>query len=136
MKLVPPAELVRARDEKRAAAEAKARALANQGYAEGVTDPREMARQILRNKFGYGEDQYACFNNIIIRESNWLVGATNPSSGAYGLPQSLPGDKMASVASDWRDNPATQIIWGVSYMKSRYGSPCDAKTHWQSHGNY
>ena len=55
-----------------------------------------------------------------------------PSSGAYGLPQSLPGSKMASVASDWRDNPATQIIWGAKYMKSRYGSPCGAKSHWQS----
>ncbi len=121
-----------------AAAEEKARqaAIANQGYTPGTTDVREIARQILTNKFSYGADQFSCFDWIIKRESGWNVHATNPSSGAYGLPQSLPGDKMASVADDWRDNPATQIIWGVSYMKSRYGSPCDAKAHWERAGNY
>ncbi|GAA3577118.1 hypothetical protein GCM10022197_37940 [Microlunatus spumicola] len=119
------------------AAEKKARdaAIANQGYTPGTTDVREIARQILANKFSYGEDQYACFSWIITRESNWNVHAENPS-GAYGLPQSLPGSKMASVGPDWRDNPATQIIWGAQYMKSRYGSPCDAKSHWESAGNY
>ena len=124
-----------------AAAEAAAKrardaAIANQGYTPGTTDVREIARQILMNKFSYGDDQYACFSWIITRESNWDVHAQNASSGAYGLPQSLPGSKMASVAADWRDNPATQIIWGAQYMKSRYGSPCDAKSHWQSAGNY
>lgn len=119
-----------------AAAEKKRRAaIKAQGYEPGVTDLHEMARQILKNKFGYGSDQYSCFDWIIHRESNWNVHAQNPS-GAYGLPQSLPGSKMASVASDWRDNPATQIIWGAQYMKSRYGSPCGARSHWQSAGNY
>ena len=120
------------------AAEKKARdaAIANQGYTPGTTDVREIARQILANKFSYGDDQFACFSWIITRESNWDVRAQNASSGAYGLPQSLPGSKMASVASDWRDNPATQIIWAAQYMKSRYGSPCDAKSHWESAGNY
>ena len=120
------------------AAEKKARdaAIANQGYTPGTTDVREIARQILENKFSYGDDQFACFSWIIARESNWDVHAENASSGAYGLPQSLPGSKMASVAPDWRDNPATQIIWGAQYMKSRYGSPCDAKSHWESAGNY
>ena len=120
------------------AAEQKARdaAIANQGYTPGTTDVREIARQILLNKFSYGDDQYACFSWIIERESSWDVHAENRSSGAYGLPQSLPGSKMASVAPDWRDNPATQIIWGAQYMKQRYGSPCDAKSHWQSAGNY
>jgi len=121
-----------------AAAQERARkaAIANQGYTPGTTDVREIARQILANKFSYGDDQFSCFDWIIKRESNWNVHATNPSSGAYGLPQSLPGNKMATVAADWRDNPATQIIWGVSYMKSRYGSPCDAKAHWERAGNY
>ena len=119
-----------------AAERARQAAITNQGYSPGTTDVHEIARQILANKFSYGADQFACFSWIIERESGWNVHATNPSSGAYGLPQSLPGSKMASVAADWRDNPATQIIWGVSYMKSRYGSPCDAKAHWQSHGNY
>lgn len=122
---------------KAAAAEKKRRAtIKAQGYEAGVTDPREMAQQILKNKFGYGDDQYSCFDWIIKHESNWNVHAQNASSGAYGLPQSLPGSKMASVASDWRDNPATQIIWGAQYMKSRYGSPCGAQSHWQSAGNY
>ncbi len=101
---------------KRAAATqaAAARARAARGYEAGVSDPKEMARQILKNKYGYGADQFSCFNNIIIRESMWKVTATNPSSGAYGIPQALPGSKMATVASDWRTNPATQIIWGSS----------------------
>ena len=122
---------------KAAAAEKKRRAaIKAQGYEVGVTDPREMAQQILENKFDYGSDQFSCFDWIIKHESNWNVHAQNASSGAYGLPQSLPGSKMASVASDWRDNPATQIIWGAQYMKSRYGSPCGAKSHWESAGNY
>jgi Transglycosylase SLT domain len=118
-----------------AAEKARQAAIANQGYTPGTTDVHEIARQILENKFSYGDDQFACFSWIITHESNWNVHAQNPS-GAYGLPQSLPGSKMASVGADWRDNPATQIIWGAQYMKSRYGSPCDAKSHWESAGNY
>jgi phage protein D len=115
---------------------ARARALANRGYEPGVTDPREIARQILKNKFGYGSSQFDCFDNIIMRESMWRVNATNPSSGAYGIPQALPASKMASEGSDWRTNPATQIIWGIKYMKDRYGSPCSAWSFKSSHGWY
>ena len=115
---------------------ARARALANRGYEPGVTDPKEIARQILKNKFGYGSSQFDCFNNIIMRESKWDINATNPSSGAYGIPQALPGSKMASEGSDWRTNPATQIIWGIKYMKDRYGSPCGAWSFKSSHGWY
>lgn len=131
-------ERAEAAEAEAAAAEERARqaAVANQGYTPGTTDVREIARQILANKFSYGADQFACFDWIIERESGWNVHATNPTSGAYGLPQSLPGTKMASVAPDWRDNPATQITWAVSYMKSRYGSPCAAKSSWQRAGNY
>jgi hypothetical protein len=120
------AELVAAA--KKAAEEkaARERALRNRGYEPGVTDPKEIARQILDNKFGYGSNQFDCFNNIIMRESMWRVNATNPSSGAYGIPQALPGSKMANEGGDWRTNPATQIIWGIKYMKNRYGSPCGA----------
>jgi Transglycosylase SLT domain len=123
---------------KRAAEEKAAleRALRNRGYEPGVTDPREMARQILRNKYGYGSNQFDCFDNIIMRESMWRVDATNPSSGAYGIPQALPGSKMATVASDWRTNPATQIIWGIEYMKDRYGSPCAAWSFKSANGWY
>ncbi len=119
-----------------ARAAAAKKAMNEQGYKPGTADPREIARQILKNKFDYGDDQYSCFNNIIIRESNWDVNATNASSGAYGIPQALPGTKMASVADDWRTNPATQIIWGVQYMKTRYGSPCAAWGFKSSHGWY
>ena len=115
---------------------ARERALRNRGYQPGVTDPKEMARQILKNKYGYGSSQFDCFNNIIIRESMWRVDATNPSSGAYGIPQALPGSKMATIASDWRTNPATQIIWGIEYMKDRYGSPCAAWSFKSANGWY
>jgi hypothetical protein len=138
-----------AAEQKRIKAEAKAaakqeaeekaaqkRALANRGYEPGVTDPREIARQIMKNKFGYDDDDYSCFNNIIIRESMWKIDATNPSSGAYGIPQALPGSKMASAGSDWRTNPATQIIWALDYMKKRYGSPCEAWSFKRGHGWY
>ncbi|MFJ6212732.1 transglycosylase SLT domain-containing protein [Streptomyces sp. NPDC092296] len=84
-----------------------------------------------------GDDaQFQCFSAIITRESGWSYTATNPSSGAYGLVQALPGSKMASAGADWRTNPATQIKWGVSYMNSRYGSPCGAWAYWQVHHSY
>lgn len=108
----------------------------NQGVEPGTTDPRTMAKQILKNKFGYGESQFVCFDNIIKRESMYKINARNPSSGAYGIPQALPGSKMASVGSDWRTNPATQIIWAVKYMDDRYGSPCQAWTFKRAKGWY
>ncbi len=120
---------------KAAAAAEKARAIANRGYLPGTTDPRSMARQILTNKYNYGAEQYDCFNYIIMRESGWRVDAANPS-GAYGIPQAKPGSKMASIGSDWRTNPATQIIWGIEYMKARYGSPCEAKVFKAAKGWY
>ena len=120
----------------KAAEAARQRAIQNSGYQPGVTDPREMARQILKNKYSLGDEHYTCFNNIIMRESNWDIDATNPSSGAYGIPQALPGSKMSTVGADWRTNPATQITWAVEYMKKRYGSPCDAWSFKRSHGWY
>ncbi|MET9828837.1 transglycosylase SLT domain-containing protein [Streptomyces sp. NPDC006385] len=80
--------------------------------------------------------QYQCFAKIVDHESDWNVDATNSSSGAYGLVQALPGNKMASAGSDWKTNPATQIEWGLDYMKDRYGSPCGAWNFWQSNGWY
>ncbi|MFJ9677113.1 transglycosylase SLT domain-containing protein [Streptomyces sp. NPDC101194] len=80
--------------------------------------------------------QFRCFSNIVQRESNWNPGATNASSGAYGLVQALPGSKMASAGADWRTNPTTQIKWGMDYMKSRYGSPCAAWSFWQANHWY
>ncbi|HZA04903.1 MAG TPA: transglycosylase SLT domain-containing protein, partial [Propionibacteriaceae bacterium] len=93
-------------------------------------------RQIMKNKYGYDDSDFDCFNNIIIRESMWDIDATNPSSGAYGIPQALPGRKMASVGSDWRTNPATQIIWAIGYIEDRYGSPCAAWSFKRANGWY
>ncbi len=80
--------------------------------------------------------QYQCFSNIVQNESGWDPSATNPESGAYGLVQALPAEKMATAGSDWQTNPATQIEWGLGYMNERYGSPCDAWAFWQANGWY
>ncbi|MEU9285311.1 transglycosylase SLT domain-containing protein [Streptomyces sp. NPDC048275] len=80
--------------------------------------------------------QFQCFSNIVNHESTWNYQAVNPSSGAYGLVQALPGSKMASAGADWQTNPATQIKWGLNYMDSRYGSPCGAWEFWQANNWY
>ncbi|WP_328978068.1 transglycosylase SLT domain-containing protein [Streptomyces canus] len=80
--------------------------------------------------------QFQCFSNIVDHESSWNYQAVNASSGAYGLFQALPGSKMSSVGSDWQTNPATQIKWGLNYMDSRYGSPCEAWSFWQANHWY
>lgn len=79
--------------------------------------------------FGWGQDQFQCLVNLWTKESNWLTTATNPSSGAYGIAQSLPASKYSSAGSDWLTNYRTQVDWGLSYIKSRYGSPCAAWAH-------
>ncbi len=86
--------------------------------------------------YGWGGDQFTCLVNLWERESNWNHLAMNPSSGAYGIPQSLPGNKMASAGADWQTNPATQISWGLSYIAGRYGTPCGAWAHSESVGWY
>ena len=106
------------------------------GYLPGTTDPREIARQMMLNKYNWGEAQFACYDHIIMRESRWLWYADNPTSSAYGIPQALPGSKMASAGADWRTNPATQIKWGLGYVAERYGTPCSAWSFKRSHGWY
>ena len=86
--------------------------------------------------WGFGLDQMPCLEKIWDHESGWNEHAQNPSSGAYGIPQALPGDKMAQYGDDWRDNPATQIKWGLDYVKGRYDSPCGAWSSWQANGWY
>jgi hypothetical protein len=85
--------------------------------------------------FGFSTDQFGCLDNIWTRESGWRYNAEN-ASGAYGIPQALPGSRMATAGSDWLTNPATQIRWGLTYIKSRYGTPCNAWAVWQSQGWY
>lgn len=121
--------------EKKAAEKRKAAAKAR-GYDPTETDPREIARQIMDNKYSWGNGEFGCYDKLIKSESMWRVNATNPSSGAYGIPQSLPGNKMASAGSDWQTNPATQIIWGLQYVKQRYGTPCSAWGFKQGHNWY
>jgi len=90
-----------------------------------ATDPRDIAMSMLGD-YGWSSDQFSCLDSLWVSESNWNVSATNSSSGAYGIPQSLPAEKMASAGPDWRTNPATQIEWGLTYIQSSYGSPCSA----------
>lgn len=85
---------------------------------------------------GWGQSEYQCLVALWERESNWNVSAENPTSGAYGIPQSLPGDRMASAGADWRTNPTTQITWGLDYISSRYGTPCGAWQHSENSGWY
>lgn len=80
--------------------------------------------------------QFACLDTLIARESGWNVYATNPYSGAYGIPQALPGSKMASAGPDWRTNGVTQIKWGLRYIASTYGTPCAALAHSNRTGWY
>ena len=89
---------------------------------------------ILQSK-GMGNDQYDCLVSLWNRESHWSVTAANPD-GAYGIPQALPGNKMASVGADWRTSAKTQILWGLGYISGRYGTPCGAWAHSQATGWY
>ncbi|MEU8181865.1 lytic transglycosylase domain-containing protein [Micromonospora sp. NPDC049047] len=85
---------------------------------------------------GFGISEFPCLEKLWTKESGWNHKAANTSSGAYGIPQALPGSKMGTVAADWRTNPATQITWGLGYIKGRYDSPCGAWGYFQSHGHY
>ncbi len=80
--------------------------------------------------------QFTCLVKLWTRESHWNHKAHNRGSGAHGIPQAMPGNKMAKYGSDWRTNPRTQIKWGLHYIKSVYGSPCGAWSHWTSHHWY
>jgi hypothetical protein len=114
---------------------ARKQAIADRASRNVVRDPRAYARMLVQQR-GWSESQFTCLNLLWNRESGWNYRAQNPSSGAYGIPQSLPGSKMASVAPDWRTNPATQIKWGLNYIAERYGTPCGAWAHSEAKGWY
>ena len=95
---------------------------------------RETGCAIMLKSFSI--DQFPCLDKLWKKESGWNHRAYNSSSGAYGIPQALPGSKMGSVASDWKTNPATQIKWGIGYIKGRYNTPCNAWSHSQNTGWY
>jgi TP901 family phage tail tape measure protein len=92
---------------------------------------QQFAQAALKS-YGWGPSQWPALKALWNGESGWNYRATNASSGAYGIPQALPASKMASAGSDWRTNAATQIKWGLGYIKSRYGSPANAWSQWQA----
>lgn len=98
-------------------------------------DPRVLARNFLP-RFGFSPSEFGCLAALWNGESGWRVHAENSSTGAYGIPQALPGSKMSSAGPDWRNNALTQIRWGLGYIKSTYGSPCAAQSFKGAHGWY
>jgi hypothetical protein len=97
--------------------------------------PQQIAMGML-GSYGWSTSQFGCLDSLWNAESGWNVSATNPTSGAYGIPQALPGSKMASAGADWQTDAATQIRWGLGYIKSLYSSPCGAWSHEEADGWY
>ena len=87
---------------------------------------REVAKALMEEKFGWGDKQYACLDDLWTKESHWNYRASNKRTGAHGIPQALPATKMDSAGTDWRTNPVTQISWGLRYIEVRYDTPCKA----------
>jgi Transglycosylase SLT domain len=122
--------------QKRAAQAAAKRAATRAAVKRTSTLARQGSPKAFAQSLVGSGKQYQCLVLLWNRESGWNYLAKNPSSGAYGIPQSLPGTKMASAGADWATNPQTQIRWGVSYINSRYGTPCSAWAHSESVGWY
>jgi resuscitation-promoting factor RpfB len=100
-----------------------------------VGEAQMIAKQLVTAR-GWDGTQFGCLVDLWNRESHWNVHAGNPVTGAYGIPQALPGSKMATAGPDWQDNATTQIKWGLGYIASRYGTPCGAWAHSQATGWY
>ena len=98
-------------------------------------NPRAVAETMLGD-YGWDAAQFSCLDRLWGGESDWDYTATNPSSGAYGIPQSLPANKMATASDDWETNPITQIRWGLDYIRASYGTPCSAQGFKSGHGWY
>jgi hypothetical protein len=130
-----------ARERARKAAQARAAARAAAGRAAAARpatasgSPQQIAQGML-GSYGWSASQFSCLQPLWNAESGWNVSASNTSSGAYGIPQALPGSKMASAGADWQTDAATQIRWGLGYIRSVYGSPCGAWSHEQAYGWY
>lgn len=122
-----------ARAEARARAAAKAKAAAEKRRIARLAElgPQAIAADLVSRR-GWGSDQFQCLVSLWNKESGWRVTADNPTSSAYGIPQALPGAKMATAGADWRTNPRTQISWGLGYIAGRYGTPCAAWGHSQA----
>ena len=128
---------------KAAAAQAAARAARSSAHSRPATtstlaasgSPQQIAQAML-GSFGWPSSQFSCLDPLWAHESGWSVSAYNAGSGAFGIPQALPGSKMASAGADWQSNPATQVKWGLDYIKGTYGSPCGAWSHEEATGWY
>jgi hypothetical protein len=133
----------RSADDRRPEADrSKSRALSNaSGVAVtrsedlSVADPKALARALMP-QYGMSSSEFGCLDNIWSQESGWDIHADNPTSSAYGIPQALPGSKMASAGPNWEDSAETQIRWGLGYIKARYGSACAAWSYKQGAGWY
>lgn len=97
--------------------------------------PQQIAATLVAQR-GWDSSQFTCLDELWTRESGWNVYADNPSSGAYGIPQALPGSKMASAGADWQTDARTQIEWGLGYIAASYGTPCGALEHSNATGFY
>ncbi len=117
----------RARQEAKAAREAE-----REEIFDNAKDNPKAAAKLLLPEYGFGSEQWSCLDRLWTGESDWRWWVENPSSGAYGIPQSLPASKMNSAGDDWRSNPVTQIKWGLDYIRSSYGTPCNALSQWQA----
>ncbi|WP_258375232.1 hypothetical protein [Curtobacterium sp. MCSS17_008] len=125
----------------KAAADAEAAAAAEaaaerQAAANTVAGAKATASSMASSQYGWGADQFQCLDSLWTKESGWDYRAVNPNGGATGIPQALPGSKMATVAADWRTNATTQVTWGLQYISAAYGTPCAAWAHSQANNFY
>ena len=120
---------------RQAARKRAAELAASQAVPAASGSPRQIAQAML-GSFGWSSSQFSCLDPLWEHESRWSVTAANPGSGAFGIPQALPGSRMASAGPDWQTSAATQITWGLRYIRGTYGSPCAAWSHEQATGWY
>ncbi|GAA6526273.1 lytic transglycosylase domain-containing protein [Intrasporangium sp. DVR] len=126
-------EAARLAEQRRLAEEAAERErMREQVIANAKENPQAAARILLADHGFTSDAQFNCLVNLWNGESGWRWYAENPSSGAYGIPQSLPASKMGSFGADYRTNPITQMKWGIWYIEQVYGSPCNAWSTWLS----
>ncbi|MGO2745638.1 phospholipase [Microbacterium sp.] len=119
----------KAEEDAAAEAAAQAAAIATANTPDGA---RSAAAAIAASEYGWGAGEFSCLDSLWMKESGWDYQAYNQDGGATGIPQALPGDKMASAGSDWQTNATTQIRWGLGYIAGSYGTPCAAWGHSQS----
>jgi hypothetical protein len=104
--------------------------------ARSFSPDKEYAKRTMAKKYNWGDNEFSSLDSLWQKESGWDPKAKNASSGAYGIPQALPGRRMVSAGKDWRNNPETQIDWGLKYIKAQYGTPTKAWNTSQATGAY